>query len=70
MRKSIFGKLVASCLAIIAIVGLIMMMYFFAFIEQYAIEEKAKVLRENVGELEEATYVAVMNQSETTDFLF
>ncbi len=46
------------------------MVYFFAFVEQYAIEEKAGILRESVDELEEATYVATRNQSETTDILF
>ena len=70
MRKSIFGYLVVSCLSVITIVGLIMMVYFFVFVEQYAIEEKAGILRESADELEEAIYVATRNQSETTDILF
>lgn len=70
MRKSIFGSLVMSCFAVISVVAIVMMLYFFTFIEQFAIEEKSRLFSENIDELEEATYVALVNQSDTTDILF
>lgn len=70
MRKSIFGNLVLSTFSIIALVAVVSMIYFMTFMENYAIEEKSRLLMENVDDLEKATYFALTNQSNVTDIMF
>jgi len=70
LRKSIFGNLVLTSFAVVGIVALAVMIYFVAFIENFAIDQKSKSLVENVDELEQATYFALTNQSDITDVMF
>lgn len=70
MKKSIFGRLVLSSFAIVAMVAVVSMIYFVTFMENYAIEEKSNLLVENVDELEKATYFALTNRSDITDIMF
>ena len=70
MRKSIFGNLVLTTFSVVGIVAVIIMIYFLAFVENLAIDEKSKSLLENSDELEQATYFALTNQSEVTDVMF
>lgn len=59
-----------SSFAVIGIMFVVIILYFTSFVESFAINQKSKVLLENVNDIEKATYYAVNNQSDLMDVMF
>lgn len=70
MRRSIFGNLVLYTFALVLVIALAFTIYFTAFMEHFAIEQKSKSLAQNAEKMSEITYYAITNQSEETDVMF
>jgi signal transduction histidine kinase len=70
LKKSIFGNLVIGSFLVVGLVLIFFTVYFTTYLERIAVNEKVKTLRQNVEEIQEATYYSLVNQSDATDYMF
>ncbi len=69
MRKSIIGNLVFYSFLTIGALIITISVYFTSQIESIAVKQKSKLLLNNVDNIQQTTYFAYTNQSETMDIM-
>ncbi len=69
MRKSIIGNLVFYSFLTIGAMIIAISVYFTSHIETFAVNQKSKILLNNVTGIQQTTYFAYTNQSETMDVM-
>ncbi len=70
MRKSIIGNLVLGSFTMLVIMFVTIMLYVTSYVENFAISQKSQALLGNVDYVEEATHMALVNQSEGMDSMY
>jgi len=70
LRKSIIGNIIFYSFIIIGVLFAGMFIFFTSYVESFSINQKSKMLLNNVKNIQDSTYFALTNQSDAMDIMY